>query len=77
MFLGEYNYGKAEGYGQYRWTNGNIYSGMFVDGRKEGQGTWKKSSSEENTNMYEGEYHDDIKHGYGEFKWATGGHYRG
>jgi len=50
---------------------------MFVDGRKQGQGTWKKSSTDEKTNIYEGEYHDDMKHGYGEFRWATGGHYRG
>jgi hypothetical protein len=34
--MGEYAYGKAEGYGQYRWTNGNIYSGQFYNGMKNG-----------------------------------------
>ena len=77
MYLGEYNYGKANGYGQYRWANGNTYSGTFKDGMKVGKGIWKKSGNEDVTNTYEGEYLDDKKHGLGEFKWASGGYYRG
>ena len=57
VYLGEYNYGKANGYGQYKWANGNTYSGIFVEGMKEGKGVWKKSAADEQTNMYEGEYH--------------------
>ena len=75
--MGEYNYGKANGYGQYKWANGNTYSGIFHEGMKQGKGVWKKSAVDENTNMYEGEYLEDMKHGQGEFKWASGGFYRG
>ena len=27
QYIGEYHYGKAQGHGQYRWKNGNVYSG--------------------------------------------------
>lgn len=63
VYLGEYQYGRAEGYGQYRWANGNTYNGLFKDGMKEGKGVWKKSGVEVNTNQYEGEYMQDMKHG--------------
>lgn len=36
QYMGEYNWGKAEGFGQYRWANGNVYSGQFYDGMKHG-----------------------------------------
>ena len=49
-YLGEYTYGKANGYGQYKWANGNVYSGIFVEGMKEGKGVWKKSGTEQVTN---------------------------
>jgi hypothetical protein len=26
-YVGEYRYGKADGYGQYTWNNGNVYLG--------------------------------------------------
>ena len=29
MYLGEYAYGRAEGYGMYKWINGHTYSGIF------------------------------------------------
>ena len=76
MYLGEYSYGRAEGYGQYIWENGNTYSGIFKNGMKDGKGVWKKTQ-EEFTNMYEGEFWKDMKHGLGEFRWQTGGFYRG
>lgn len=53
----------AEGYGQYTWANGNQYSGVFRDGKKQGKGIWKKTQDEDATNLYEGEYLDDMKHG--------------
>jgi hypothetical protein len=51
VYLGEYSYGRAEGYGQYIWENGNTYSGIFKNGMKDGKGVWKKTQ-EEFTNMY-------------------------
>jgi len=74
--VGEYAYGKAEGYGQYRWMNGNIYSGQFFNGMKNGQGQWKKSGDED-ANQYSGKYRNDMKHGFGEFEWSTGSKYKG
>ena len=46
VYLGEYSYGRAEGYGMYKWANGNSYSGIFQDGKKSGKGHWKKSGDE-------------------------------
>lgn len=68
MYIGEYQYGKAEGYGQYQWENNNVYSGQFQNGMKNGQGIWKKSP-DDNENEYNGEYKNDMKHGFGVFKW--------
>jgi hypothetical protein len=51
-YLGEYSFGSASGYGQYRWSNGNIYSGIFRDGMKHGKGIWKKDEREEVANTY-------------------------
>jgi hypothetical protein len=33
--------------GQYRWANGNVYSGIFKQGQKQGKGVWKKSVEEQ------------------------------
>ena len=44
---------------------------------KNGQGHWKKTSGEENSNQYSGGYKKDKKHGYGEFTWSTGSYYKG
>jgi len=43
MYLGEYAYGRAEGYGMFKWASGHVYSGIFKDGMKDGKGHWKKS----------------------------------
>lgn len=74
--MGEYCWGKAEGYGQYGWSNGHSYSGQFYNGMKNGQGHWRKSK-EETCNQYTGRYKNDKKHGYGEFQWSTGSRYKG
>ncbi len=55
-YIGQYQLGKAEGYGQYRWSNQNFYSGQFVNGMKHGQGTWVKVEGDEKSNFYQGSY---------------------
>ena len=74
--MGEYRFGKAEGFGQYVWANGNSYAGQFFNGQKHGHGKWKKSGDDD-ANQYEGRYRADKKHGYGEFQWNTGSRYKG
>lgn len=76
-YVGEYKWGIAEGYGLYRWANGHIYSGEFLNGMKSGQGQWKKNENDEYSNQYIGKYKNDMKHGYGEFKWTSGSKYLG
>ena len=55
-YTGQYNDGKPEGFGQYKWKNTSIYVGEFVNGMKHGQGKWKKRANAPNCNSYEGEY---------------------
>lgn len=73
--------GKPEGYGQYKWANGNTYQGTFKNGFKHGNGKWKKKPPEEvlgaKSNSYEGDYQMDRKHGWGYFEWESGNSYRG
>jgi len=79
MYIGQYQYGRPEGYGQYKWSNGNTYQGMFKGGLKHGNGKWRKKPAGDGprANCYEGDYVDDKKHGWGHFEWESGNSYSG
>ena len=40
-YTGEYQNGKPDGKGLYKWRNGEIYDGQFTNGLKSGNGLWK------------------------------------
>jgi hypothetical protein len=51
-----------------------------LNGKKHGQGKWKKKATKENgykSNNYDGEYKNDQKNGYGVFHWESGNIYKG
>tara|TARA_B110000285_G_scaffold203187_1_gene239090 strand:+ start:996 stop:1160 length:165 start_codon:yes stop_codon:yes gene_type:complete len=46
MYTGQYREGRPEGFGQYKWANGNQYTGEFRLGQKHGKGKWRKQPSD-------------------------------
>ncbi len=67
--LGECKSGNcSEGYGTYRFANGDVYMGNFKDGKQHGQGTFVWASGDK----YEGEWKDGYQDGYATFTWTTG-----
>lgn len=46
----------------------NMYEGMFMNGKKEGQGTYKYS----NGNIFKGNWANGNRHGKGTFKYFDG-----
>lgn len=58
----------------HKWTNGDVYSGVFVQGRRSGTGVykWKDSKCE-----YHGEWKNGRHHGLGKFSWEDGDYYEG
>ena len=46
------------------------YVGEFVNGLRQGSGTWKKDINDPKSTQYEGQFDKDFRHGYGEMKWA-------
>lgn len=75
MHVGNYAYGKAEGYGEYYWANGDQYKGFYKNGLRHGKGVWMKMLG--NSDKYEGEWGKDKKCGYGTYVWASGNIYKG
>lgn len=73
-YKGERNaFNRFHGEGTYKYTNGNVYSGEWVDGRKNGQGkqTWA------NGDVYEGGWSNNREHGVGTKTWSSGSAYSG
>ena len=62
LYEGERNaFNRFHGKGTYKYTNGNVYEGDWVDGRKNGQGTQTWSNGEK----YEGGWSNNREHGQG------------
>lgn len=51
-----------EGYGVYKWRNGNVYDGYWKQNKKDGQG---KMTFLEEEKVYEGQWKEGYKHGKG------------
>ncbi|CAI2379165.1 unnamed protein product [Moneuplotes crassus] len=60
--------GKKHGTGTYKWKDGRMYVGDWVDGVKEGKGNhyWPHGD------QYEGEWKNDKRHGQGVLSWRDG-----
>jgi MORN repeat len=49
-----------------RYSNGDVYKGEFVDGKKQGHGLLKQGKFTASlANMYIGQWQADKRHGYG------------
>lgn len=56
-----------------KYPNGDVFAGMFVAGKREGEGTYTFANGGE----YKGAYADWLKSGAGVFTYPDGGKYEG
>lgn len=56
-----------------RYSNGDEWSGIRVDGKRSGVCTYKWASGGE----YHGDFHENIRTGFGVYKWESGTVYEG
>ena len=61
-----------EGEGKVCYPVGDVYQGHFVDGKREGQGTFVYAAT---GNVYRGNWHDDVRSGQGTYCYADGDRY--
>jgi uncharacterized protein (TIGR02145 family) len=62
-----------DGNGVANYKNGNIFTGLFKDGKKDGRGIYKLV----NGDRFEGDFKEDIKNGKGTYIWADGDLFEG
>lgn len=62
------------GYGNYYFLNGDVYSGEFQQGKRQGKGSLKFANSAE---IYEGEFLNNLFHGHGVYYYKSGNVYDG
>jgi hypothetical protein len=85
ILLGEFKENQPYGKGEVRYPNGDIYSGEWKEGRREGFGKYLTDRDMQcrayylryiykNGNIYEGQYFNDKKHGRGT-EWIDGDKY--
>lgn len=70
---GDWKNGKASGFGEHIWTNGDRYVGCFQDCLKNGEGVEYFS----NGDVYNGNYKNGKPNGYGEYSWSNGAIFKG
>lgn len=75
LFMGNYENGKPNGFGEYHWSNGSTYKGYFKNGLRHGKGVWRKNFGK--SDVYDGEWANDKKSGFGVYTWASGNYYKG
>ena len=73
IYEGQFENGKINGKGIFKWKNGEIYEGDFVNGIKHGKGIHKFPEGSE----YEGEYNNGIREGKAKYTWADGRIFKG
>ncbi len=61
------------GFGKVIFENGDIYEGNWVNGKKEGKGTFTYT----NIGIYTGQYANDVRSGKGKFSFLNGDIYEG
>lgn len=72
-YCGEWEEGKATGFGAYLEVNASQYEGSFIDFVKNGEGKEKFSSGD----LYKGQYTDGKFNGTGDYYWKDGSFYKG
>jgi len=72
-YTGEVRQGLFHGKGKITWSNGEIYEGDWVYGKRTGKGKYTFA----NGNVYEGDFVDGKWHGKGKIIWTNGNVYEG
>lgn len=75
VFMGNYENGKPNGFGEYHWKNESSYKGFFKNGLRHGKGVWRKNFGK--TDIYDGDWINDKKSGVGVYTWVSGNCYKG
>lgn len=74
QYEGERNaFNRFHGQGKFTSTQGVVYEGQWVDGRREGQGAETKPDGE----RYEGQWSNNRENGKGKKSWPNGDSYEG
>ncbi|OON16365.1 MORN repeat protein [Opisthorchis viverrini] len=83
-YEGEWFDGNRCGYGTMHWKDRDeIYSGRWVAGKQEGQGShaWHilrvRTTQYTLPNVYDGEWKNGVRHGFGVFHYPNGSKYAG
>lgn len=61
--------GVQDGQGTYKYANGSVYVGNFLQGTKNGFGVMSYSTGE----VYRGEHRNNLPHGKGSYTYRSGG----
>lgn len=72
-YVGEFKYGSFDGYGTFSYSNGDIFTGNYINGIRQGKGILYYNGG----GSYEGEYSDNIRHGMGILTSPAGDVYQG
>ena len=69
-YIGQIKNDLENGYGTYKWDNGEVYEGYWVKGERTGKGkyTWKESGD-----IYEGDFINAVRTGKGKYTWKESG----
>ena len=69
-YTGQIKNDLENGYGTYKWDNGEVYEGYWVKGERTGKGkyTWKESGD-----IYEGDFINSVRTGKGKYTWKESG----
>ena len=72
-YEGNIQYGKINGYGIHKDSNGDIYEGQFIDDAYNGYGVFRGSKGD----IYKGQFVNNTFNGDGNYTWANGNTYEG
>jgi len=70
---GEWSHGVMEGYGTFRYANGDVYTGNFIKNKPHGRGLVMYK----NENIYDGEWSEGLRTGDGTLTFGNGSVYLG
>jgi len=73
FYRGEIQNWQLHGKGVYTYATGNVYDGLFAEGKRKGNGTMKYADG----SVYQGDWKGDLKEGYGLLRSADGDVFRG
>ncbi len=72
-YIGEFQNGERNGYGEFHWPDGDYYIGELQNGLSNGQGEYHWPDG----TYYIGEFQNDLPNGQGEQYWPDGAYYKG